>query len=252
MPRLLAGTSPKHLLFDPKGPRTLPPQQGRVGWLCPTKSKESTLLGDWEPRLWERAPGARCRGLGAGGWAPGVVRAPEPGQAPPVSGLPGVAEGWARLLPPGPANATSLRLVGGESRCDGRVEIFQGGTWGRVLDDQWDLAEARVVCRQLRCGGAETAYNPPKPQRGTGPVGLRGVRCAGHEAGLTLCNASVPENALAAGIAEDVGVTCEGEWCCASRLQALPGPFQALGRWAPAPESSRGFFPLQGAGRSGW
>ncbi|XP_075594349.1 scavenger receptor cysteine-rich type 1 protein M130-like [Balearica regulorum gibbericeps] len=108
------------------------------------------------------------------------------------------------------ASSASLWLVGGGSRCDGRVEIFQRGTWGRVLDDEWDMQEASVVCRQLRCGEAETAYNPPKPERGTGPVGLRGVRCAGHEANLTLCNTSLPESMLAAGIAEDVGVVCWG------------------------------------------
>uniref|UniRef100_A0A663EWZ6 SRCR domain-containing protein n=1 Tax=Aquila chrysaetos chrysaetos TaxID=223781 RepID=A0A663EWZ6_AQUCH len=112
------------------------------------------------------------------------------------------------------AGFASLRLVGGGSRCDGRVEIFQHGTWGRVLDDQWDMQEASVVCRQLRCGEAGTAYNPPKPDRGMGPVGLRGVRCAGHEANLALCNTSLPESAPAAGVAEDVGVICWGERRC--------------------------------------
>ncbi|KAM6184361.1 antigen WC1.1-like [Sarcoramphus papa] len=114
------------------------------------------------------------------------------------------------LLSPGSAGFASLRLVGGGSRCDGRVEIFQHGTWGRVLDDEWDVQEASVVCRQLRCGEAGTAYNPPKPERGSGPVGLRGVRCAGHEANLALCNTSLPESAPAAGVAEDVGVICWG------------------------------------------
>ncbi|XP_074994734.1 scavenger receptor cysteine-rich type 1 protein M130-like [Calonectris borealis] len=114
----------------------------------------------------------------------------------------------AAVLCSGSAGFASLRLVGGGSRCDGRVEIFQHGTWGRVLDDQWDVQEANVVCRQLQCGQAETAYNPPKPERGTGPVGLRGVRCAGHETNLSLCNTSLPESALAAGVAEDVGVIC--------------------------------------------
>ncbi|KAM6225687.1 antigen WC1.1-like [Spheniscus humboldti] len=124
------------------------------------------------------------------------------------------------------AGSASLRLVGGGSRCDGRVEIFQHGTWGRVLDDQWDMQEASVVCRQLRCGEAETAYNPPKPQRGTGPVGLRGVRCAGHEANLTLCNTSLPESMLAAGIAEDVGVVCWGS----RQVRLVNGPGRCAGR----------------------
>ncbi|NWI23212.1 DMBT1 protein, partial [Sula dactylatra] len=135
-------------------------------------------------------------------------------------------ENVAAVICSGPASATSLRLLGGESRCDGRVEIFQGGTWGRVLDDQWDLEEASVVCRQLQCGEAEAAYNPPKPQRGTGPVGLRGVRCAGHEARLTLCNTSLPENALVAGIAEDVGVTCRGS----RQVRLVKGSGRCAGR----------------------
>ncbi|XP_074786440.1 scavenger receptor cysteine-rich type 1 protein M130-like [Athene noctua] len=116
----------------------------------------------------------------------------------------------AAVICSGSAGFGSLRLVGGGSRCDGRVEIFQDGAWGRVLDDQWDVQEASVVCRQLRCGEAGTAYSPPKAERGTGPVGLRGVRCAGHEASLSLCNTSLPESALAAGVAEDVGVVCGG------------------------------------------
>ncbi|NXQ94441.1 SRCRM protein, partial [Sagittarius serpentarius] len=124
------------------------------------------------------------------------------------------------------ADSMSLRLVGGGSRCDGRVEIFRRGTWGRVLDDQWGMQEASVVCRQLQCGEAEKAYNPSKPQRGTGPVGLRGVRCTGHEANLTLCNTSLPKSALVAGIAEDVGVICWGS----RQVRLANGPRRCSGR----------------------
>lgn len=121
----------------------------------------------------------------------------------------------------------SLRLVGGGSRCDGRVEVFQHGTWGRVLDEQWDMQEASVVCRQLQCGEAEAAYTPVRAERGLGPVGLHGVRCTGHEADLSLCNTSLPESAMAAGIAEDVGAVCRGEWCCTSP--------RCGARWAASP-----------------
>ncbi|KAM6141064.1 scavenger receptor cysteine-rich domain-containing protein SCART1-like [Pterocles gutturalis] len=132
----------------------------------------------------------------------------------------------AAVICSGSAGFASLRLVGGGSRCDGRVEIFQHGTWGRVLDDQWDVQEASVVCRQLRCGEAARAYNPPKPERGTGPVGLRGVQCAGHEANLTLCNTSLPESALAAGVVEDVGVICWGSL----RVRLVNGAGRCAGR----------------------
>ncbi|KAM9603769.1 scavenger receptor cysteine-rich domain-containing protein SCART1-like [Morphnus guianensis] len=124
------------------------------------------------------------------------------------------------------AGFASLRLAGGGSRCDGRVEIFQNGTWDRVLDDQWDMREASVVCRQLRWGEAEKAYNPPKPERGMGPVGLRGVRCAGHEASLALCNTSLPESAPVAGVAEDVGVICWGS----RRVRLVNGSGRCAGR----------------------
>nr|XP_038027594.1 scavenger receptor cysteine-rich type 1 protein M130-like isoform X2 [Anas platyrhynchos] len=119
-----------------------------------------------------------------------------------------------------------LRLVGGGSRCDGRVEVFQHGTWGRVLDEQWDMQEASVVCRQLQCGEAEAAYTPVRAERGRGPVGLRGVRCAGHEADLSLCNTSLPESTPTAGIMEDVGVVCRGS----RRVRLVDGAGRCAGR----------------------
>uniref|UniRef100_A0A8C0HAD1 SRCR domain-containing protein n=1 Tax=Chelonoidis abingdonii TaxID=106734 RepID=A0A8C0HAD1_CHEAB len=75
----------------------------------------------------------------------------------------------ARVICSGRSEA--LRLLYGESRCNGTVEIFLHGMWSRVLDDQWDMRDASVVCRQLQCGVAEKAYNPSKSERGRGPVG---------------------------------------------------------------------------------
>uniref|UniRef100_A0A8B9ZFS9 SRCR domain-containing protein n=1 Tax=Anas platyrhynchos TaxID=8839 RepID=A0A8B9ZFS9_ANAPL len=135
-------------------------------------------------------------------------------------------ENAAAVICSGLTHPMPLRLVGGGSRCDGRVEVFQHGTWGRVLDEQWDMQEASVVCRQLQCREAEAAYTPMRTERGLGPVGLRGVRCAGHEADLSLCNTSLPESTPAAGIMEDVGVVCRGS----RQVRLVDGAGRCAGR----------------------
>ena len=42
-----------------------------------------------------------------------------------------------------------LRLVGGRSSNEGRVEICLEGRWGTVCHDFWGTPDAQVACRQL-------------------------------------------------------------------------------------------------------
>jgi len=42
-----------------------------------------------------------------------------------------------------------IRLQGGSTQYEGRVEICSNSQWGTVCDDFWDLNDATVVCRQL-------------------------------------------------------------------------------------------------------
>ncbi|XP_065434787.1 scavenger receptor cysteine-rich type 1 protein M130-like [Chrysemys picta bellii] len=87
------------------------------------------------------------------------------------------------------------------------------------------MNDASVVCRELQCGVAEKAFNPPKSEQGTGPVGLRRVQCAGNETRLTLCDNSTSESAQA-GIAADVGVVCSGS----RRIRLVNGTGRCAGR----------------------
>ncbi|NWY22533.1 C163A protein, partial [Aphelocoma coerulescens] len=80
-----------------------------------------------------------------------------------------------------------VRLADGPGRCAGRVEVLHLGRWGTVCDDTWDLAAARVTCRQLGCGTAVSAPGSARFGPGTDPIWLDGTHCTGEELTLAQC-----------------------------------------------------------------
>ena len=42
-----------------------------------------------------------------------------------------------------------LRLMGGSTESEGRVEICYNNHWGTVCNDEWDDTDAKVACKQL-------------------------------------------------------------------------------------------------------
>ncbi len=53
------------------------------------------------------------------------------------------------IIVPEQCNNSDMRLVGGHSELEGRVEVCVDQEWATVCNDDWDFADAAVVCRQL-------------------------------------------------------------------------------------------------------
>ncbi|XP_072176107.1 scavenger receptor cysteine-rich domain-containing protein DMBT1-like [Diadema setosum] len=102
-----------------------------------------------------------------------------------------------------------IRLVGGRSLYEGRVEVYYGGVWGTVCNDGWDVKDAQAVCRQLGYPtiNAETMSRGTYEQ-GLGPILLDNVGCNGWEPSLTNCSFNGWNNHTCL-YNEDAGVRCE-------------------------------------------
>lgn len=81
----------------------------------------------------------------------------------------------------------TVRLVGGSSLNEGRVEIAYNGSWGTVCDDDWCLEDAMVVCRMLGYPFAVASPQSAQFGAGIGPIWLDDVACNGTEGNLTQC-----------------------------------------------------------------
>ena len=104
----------------------------------------------------------------------------------------------------------SLRLVGGSSHNEGRLEVFYGGMWGTVCNNKFDWRSAKVACNHLGYSGGDTKRHIQTTfGTGTGRIWLDKVQCSGSEQlldhcqhrgwGITDCDHN-----------KDIGVQCTG------------------------------------------
>ncbi|XP_076605601.1 lysyl oxidase homolog 3B isoform X2 [Chaetodon auriga] len=83
----------------------------------------------------------------------------------------------------------SIRIVGGRSTYEGRVEVQVGSKWGTVCSTGWTTREAMVVCRQLGLGYAMHAINETWywDSSNVTEMVMSGVKCTGNEMSLSQC-----------------------------------------------------------------
>ncbi|XP_071375300.1 scavenger receptor cysteine-rich domain-containing protein DMBT1-like [Centroberyx affinis] len=107
------------------------------------------------------------------------------------------------------SESVKVRLVNGTNRCSGRVEVYYNGQWGTVCSNDWDINDAEVVCRQLRCGKALDFKNQAFFGEGSGEIWMSGVNCSGDEDSVAYCR-HIRAGSHSCSHDADAGVVCSG------------------------------------------
>lgn len=114
----------------------------------------------------------------------------------------------AGVICQGRERVTPVRLVGGSSRYEGRVEVFHGGQWGTVCDDVADYRAAQVICNQLGFPSTTAAVKGTAYfGAGTGQIWMDDLHCDGTELSLDTCHFR-PWGTNNCGHNEDLSVIC--------------------------------------------
>uniref|UniRef100_K1QGZ3 Deleted in malignant brain tumors 1 protein n=1 Tax=Magallana gigas TaxID=29159 RepID=K1QGZ3_MAGGI len=101
-----------------------------------------------------------------------------------------------------------VRLVGGPTQYEGRLEVYKSGRWGTVCDDILNNSLSVVVCRSLGLPWKTSeAYGNAKYGEGSGPILLDNVNCSGSETSITEC-IHIGWGSHDCGHSEDVSINC--------------------------------------------
>ncbi|CAI8051118.1 Neurotrypsin, partial [Geodia barretti] len=123
-----------------------------------------------------------------------------------------------------------LRLRGGATELEGRVEVCINGVWGTICRNFWDGPDAAVVCKQL--GLAQTdaaAVTDGRFGAGTGVILWNNFLCRGTEEALLECYHERPQNGTCSHL-QDVGVRCSRFVCNNGDIRLADGPYDSDGR----------------------
>ena len=81
-----------------------------------------------------------------------------------------------------------VRLAGGPTEYEGRIQLYHNGKWHRVCYNRWNLNDAQVVCNELGYGKAITVGRAAFYGRTYG-LGIRidNLKCIGTEWTIRNC-----------------------------------------------------------------
>ncbi|XP_063951094.1 soluble scavenger receptor cysteine-rich domain-containing protein SSC5D-like isoform X2 [Lytechinus pictus] len=127
-----------------------------------------------------------------------------------------------------PEGNQTLRLVDGETDNEGRLELFLNNEWGTVCDDEFDIDDGEVACRQLGYPGVHSVYGEASFGRGYGSIWLDDMQCSGTELTLTDCLRGISDHHDCLHT-EDVGVRCLARSGDMS-VRLVDGPSDKVGR----------------------
>ena len=108
-----------------------------------------------------------------------------------------------------PTFCPPVRLVGGKSENEGRVEIYYNNTWGTVCSYYWDNRDSDTLCLQLGYTGAIKYYLSPLSDKESSPVWMNRVQCNAYEICLGKCQFTGFGNNQCQH-SQDVFVSCKG------------------------------------------
>lgn len=100
-----------------------------------------------------------------------------------------------------------VRIVNGPNSYTGRLELYIGSQWQSICVN-WDIRDAKVVCRVLNMGEALDAKSESEFGSGTS-TSSRFYNCQGNEPSLSSCSSGSSNGpACASSQANDSSIHC--------------------------------------------